>query len=101
MAGSCYCAIARQFIALSRLRRSFPLFFDDGASILMSFDRLIPDILFGFTGLISIINPVGMAFVFLERTRSLTDAERSQLAKKVAANIFLRCLRFSSWVLRC
>ncbi|GLQ96547.1 MarC family protein [Dyella mobilis] len=54
----------------------------------MAFDHLITDILFGFTGLISIINPIGMAFVFLERTQSLTNAERAQLAKKVATNIF-------------
>jgi multiple antibiotic resistance protein len=58
----------------------------------MSFDRLIPDVLFGFTGLISIINPIGMAFVFLERTQSLTNVERAQLAKKVATNIFFTLL---------
>ncbi|TDA47877.1 MarC family protein [Burkholderia pyrrocinia] len=58
----------------------------------MSFDRLIPEILFGFTGLIGIINPIGMAFVFLERTQSITDAEREQLAKKVATNIFFTLL---------
>jgi hypothetical protein len=58
----------------------------------MSFDRLIPDILFGFTGLIGIINPIGMAFVFLERTQSLTNAERAQLAKKVVTNIFFTLL---------
>jgi multiple antibiotic resistance protein len=58
----------------------------------MLFERLIPDILFGFTGLISIINPIGMAFVFLERTRSLTNAERAKLAKKVATNIFFTLL---------
>ena len=35
--------------------------------------RLISEILFGFTGLISIINPIGSAFLFIERTESLTE----------------------------
>ena len=44
----------------------------------MTFDRLIPEILFGFMGLVGIINPFGMAFVFLERTQSRnTNAIRS------------------------
>ncbi|SAL40842.1 multiple antibiotic resistance (MarC)-like proteins [Caballeronia choica] len=47
---------------------------------------LISDILFGFTGLISIINPLGVAFVFLDRTEGLTTEERDALAKKVAIN---------------
>ncbi|WP_423395834.1 MarC family protein [Burkholderia sp. LMG 21824] len=58
----------------------------------MSLDRLLPEILFGFTGLVGIINPIGMAFVFLERTQSITDAERALLAKKVATNIFFTLL---------
>jgi multiple antibiotic resistance protein len=49
---------------------------------------LISDILFGFTGLISIINPIGVAFVFLDRTAALTDEARSQLARRVAINAF-------------
>jgi multiple antibiotic resistance protein len=49
---------------------------------------LISDILFGFTGLISIINPIGIAFVFLDRTASLTEEERRLLAKRVAMNAF-------------
>jgi multiple antibiotic resistance protein len=49
---------------------------------------LVSDILFGFTGLISIINPVGVAFVFLDRTASLSDEERRALAKHVAINAF-------------
>jgi multiple antibiotic resistance protein len=52
-------------------------------------DSLISDILFGFTGLISIINPVGVAFVFLDRTSTLTDEERRLLAKRVAINAFI------------
>lgn len=58
----------------------------------MSIDRLITEILFGFTGLISIINPISMAFVFLDRTQSLAPAERAQLAKRVAINIFFTLL---------
>jgi multiple antibiotic resistance protein len=51
-------------------------------------DSLISDILFGFIGLISIINPVGVAFVFLDRTSTLSDEERRLLAKRVAMNAF-------------
>ncbi|MGA9916738.1 MarC family protein [Paraburkholderia sp.] len=50
-------------------------------------ESLISDILFGFTGLISIINPIGMAFVFLDRTASLTTEDRTALAKKIAFNV--------------
>ncbi|CAB3750259.1 antibiotic resistance protein [Burkholderia puraquae] len=58
----------------------------------MPVDRLISEILFGFTGLIGIINPIGMAFVFLERTQSLTEAERATLSKKLATNVFFTLL---------
>ncbi|HIH2651200.1 TPA: MarC family protein, partial [Burkholderia cenocepacia] len=58
----------------------------------MQLDRLIPEILFGFTGLIGIINPFGMAFVFLERTQSLTEAERAVLSKQLATNVFFTLL---------
>ncbi|WP_322031375.1 MarC family protein [Paraburkholderia sp. J76] len=51
-------------------------------------ESLISDILFGFTGLISIINPLSGAFVFLDRTATLTDEERRVLAKRVAVNAF-------------
>lgn len=51
--------------------------------------RLISEILFGFTGLISIINPIVSAFLFIERTESLTEHERGILAKKVAFNVFI------------
>ena len=47
---------------------------------------LTSDILFGFTGLISIINPFAIAFVFLDRTDSLSDLERAALAKRVSIN---------------
>jgi multiple antibiotic resistance protein len=51
-------------------------------------ESLISDILFGFTGLVSIINPVSCAFVFLARSSTLTDEERRLLAKRVAINAF-------------
>jgi len=49
---------------------------------------LISDILFGFTALISIINPLGVAFVFYDRTVALTERERRRLAKRVAVYAF-------------
>ena len=49
---------------------------------------LISDILFGFTGLISIINPIGIAFVFYDRTSALTDQTRRLVARRVAVNAF-------------
>lgn len=55
----------------------------------MIVDRLISEILFGFTGLMGIINPFGIAFLFLERTESLTEAQRAALARKVAINAFI------------
>jgi len=51
-------------------------------------ESLIPDVLFGFTGLISIINPISVAFVFLDRTAMLTDEARRLLAKRIAINAF-------------
>jgi len=51
-------------------------------------DNLISDILFGFTGLISIINPIGVAFVFYDRTATLTEDERRLIARRVAVNAF-------------
>jgi multiple antibiotic resistance protein len=52
-------------------------------------ESLVSDVLFGFTGLISIINPIGVAFVFLDRTATLSDEERRLLAKRVAVNAFI------------
>jgi multiple antibiotic resistance protein len=52
-------------------------------------NSLISDILFGFTGLISIINPLGVAFVFYDRTAALTESERRQIARRVAVNAFV------------
>ncbi|MFX1763091.1 MarC family protein [Paraburkholderia sp. A1RI-2L] len=48
--------------------------------------NVVSQILFGFTGLIAIINPLGMAFVFLDRTQSLSDDGRVKLARRVAIN---------------
>ncbi|MFC0397430.1 MarC family protein [Paraburkholderia rhizosphaerae] len=49
---------------------------------------LVSEILFGFTGLISIINPFAIAFVFLDRTETLTVEERAALARRVSINAF-------------
>lgn len=51
--------------------------------------RLLGEWLFGFSALISIINPLGIAFIFAEKTRDLNAAERAGLAKSVARNSFL------------
>ena len=50
---------------------------------------LIADILFGFTALISIINPFAIAFVFLDRTESLSREERAALARRVSINALI------------
>ena len=55
---------------------------------MLSMHSLISDILFGFTGLISIINPIGVAFVFHDRTSALTEQARRQIARRVAVNAF-------------
>src|SRR5262249_11497770 len=49
---------------------------------------LVSEILFGFTGLMSIINPFCIGFVFLDRTETLTVEERAALARRVAINAF-------------
>jgi multiple antibiotic resistance protein len=46
------------------------------------------DFLFGFGTLFAIINPYGLAFVFLDRTAGLTEAERARIARLVAINAF-------------
>ena len=50
--------------------------------------RVLGDFLFGFTTLFAIINPYGLAFVFLDRTIGLSEKERKQIAKLVAINAF-------------
>ena len=49
---------------------------------------LLKEFLFGFSTLFAIINPYGLSFVFLERTKSLSDMERRALAKRVAIAAF-------------
>jgi multiple antibiotic resistance protein len=46
------------------------------------------DFLFGAGALFSIINPYGLAFVFLDRTISLSDSERDRIALPVALYAF-------------
>jgi multiple antibiotic resistance protein len=46
------------------------------------------DFLFGFGALFAIINPYGMAFVFLDRTVSLSASERASIALRVAVYAF-------------
>ena len=50
--------------------------------------HMISDFLFGFGALFAIINPYGLAFVFLERTMSLSDQERSRVARRIAIYAF-------------
>jgi multiple antibiotic resistance protein len=46
--------------------------------------RILTEFLVGFSALFSLINPLGMAFVFADMTRRLTDAERAAVARRVA-----------------
>jgi multiple antibiotic resistance protein len=46
--------------------------------------RISTDFLVGFSALFSLINPIGMAFVFADKTRALTDSGRANLAWRVA-----------------
>ena len=57
--------------------------------------NFVSEILFGYTTLISIINPLGLAFVFLNKTATLTPEERARLAYSVALNaMFLLLVTF-------
>ena len=47
--------------------------------------RIVTEFLIGFSALFSLINPLGMAFVFAEKTRSLPDEVRANLARSVAS----------------
>lgn len=51
--------------------------------------KLISLWLFGFSTMLSIINPFGIAFVFHDMTRWLTARERSQLARRIGINSFI------------
>jgi len=50
---------------------------------------LLSSWLFGFSTLLGIINPFGIAFVFHDMTRWLTERERSRLARQIALNSFI------------
>ena len=50
--------------------------------------RWIGEFLFGFGALFSIINPYGLAFIFLDRTMGLSEAERARIALRVAGYAF-------------
>lgn len=46
--------------------------------------RIISEFMFGYAALIAIINPFGLAFVFLDRTMGLSESERAMIARRVA-----------------
>jgi multiple antibiotic resistance protein len=50
--------------------------------------RLISEFLFGFGALFAIINPFGLAFIFLDKTMSLSESERASIARWVAIYAF-------------
>lgn len=50
--------------------------------------RLLSDWLFGYSALISIINPLGGALVFHGMTQWLTSQQRARLARAIALNSF-------------
>jgi multiple antibiotic resistance protein len=50
--------------------------------------RSIADFLFGFGALFAIINPYGLAFVFLDRTMGLSERDRARIALRVAIYAF-------------
>ena len=51
--------------------------------------KLISLWLFGFSTMLSIINPFGIAFVFHDMTRWLTHRERARLARRIGINSFI------------
>jgi multiple antibiotic resistance protein len=50
--------------------------------------RLISEFLFAFGALFAIINPYGLAFVFLDKTMNLSERERARVAFRVAVYAF-------------
>ncbi|OZI71420.1 MarC family protein [Bordetella genomosp. 12] len=50
--------------------------------------QFISEVLFGYTTLISIINPIGLSFIFLNMTATLSVEERRKLAYSVALSSF-------------
>jgi multiple antibiotic resistance protein len=51
--------------------------------------RMVGDFVFGFGTLFAIINPYGLAFVFLDRTMGLSEPERRRIAKRIALNALI------------
>ncbi|MCK8784292.1 NAAT family transporter [Roseomonas sp. NAR14] len=51
--------------------------------------KLVTHWLFGISTMLSIINPIGLAFVFHDMTRWLTARERARLARRIALNAFI------------
>jgi multiple antibiotic resistance protein len=54
--------------------------------------RTLADVLIGFSTLFSIINPFGMAFLFVHRTKLLSAADRNSLARRIATYSFVLIL---------
>jgi len=50
--------------------------------------RLIGEFLFAFGALFAIINPFGLAFVFLDKTMNLSESERASIALRVSIYAF-------------
>ncbi len=55
----------------------------------LTLSRWGAEFLFGFGALFAIINPYGLAFIFLDRTISLSESERATIALRVAAYAFV------------
>ena len=56
---------------------------------LENFTTFVRDLVIGCITLFSIINPFGMAFVFLARTRGLEEARRKVVARRIGINAFV------------
>lgn len=50
--------------------------------------RVLSEFMFGYATLFAIINPFGLAFVFLDRTMGLSQPERATIARRVAIYAF-------------
>lgn len=62
--------------------------------------RSIGDFHLGFGALFAIINPYGLAFVFLDRTMGLSERDRARIALRVAIYAFLVSLFAGSEIMR-
>jgi multiple antibiotic resistance protein len=59
-----------------------------GGLVMDEFRQVLGEVIFGFGTLFAIINPYGLAFVFLDRTMSLSEEQRAEVARSVALNAF-------------